>query len=267
MSKDAWKDVPIGTIVDSDIKKLAQSGELIPNGYDETSIKQACYELSASSIFWDVASQLENKRVDVEDAGYLLRPNCYVVAIVSEEIRLPANVLGRILTKGRLFSTGLLPVNTYADPGFEGRLGITLYNASKRYILIKPGEPIAKIEFVVLPKAVDHPYNGQHGFETEIWPIANHLFADIHSPVISNRIGKDVEELALSFGPRISKIAKELQYYRTHVWIQIFLILATFVALFAVRGYIGLIWSVGVGVVANFITTAGLNLWGSRKIN
>lgn len=265
MSKNSWKELPVGTIVDTDMKKLAAAGELITKDFYSDSVRQACYELRASNIFWDVASQTENKRVNVGDAGYLLKPNCYVVSIVTEHIRLPANVLGRILTKGRLFSIGLLPVNTYADPGFEGRLGITLYNGSRRYILIKPGEAIAKIEFVILPKDVEHPYTGQHGYETEIWPIASHLIADTADPSVSKHIADDSKEIALSFGPRIFKIAKEFEYYKTKVWIQLFLILATFAVLFAVHGYVSLVWSLGLGITSNLLTTLGINLWGTWK--
>ena len=68
-----------------------------------------------------------------------------------ERISLPDRLLGRVLAKGQLFSIGILPVCTYADPGFDGRLGITLFNFSRHYISIKPGQPIAKIEFSILP--------------------------------------------------------------------------------------------------------------------
>jgi len=68
MTGNVWKDVPIGTIVDSDIKKLATAGELITSDFYPDSVKQACYELRASSIFWDVSSQLENKLIDVGSA-------------------------------------------------------------------------------------------------------------------------------------------------------------------------------------------------------
>src|SRR3984893_16367534 len=140
MPKKVWSDVPVGTIVDSDMEKLAAAGELITGHFDSTCVKQACYELRASDIFWDVASAAEDKRVVVGVHGeYLLKPNCYVVCIVKEHISLPSNVLARVLTKGLLFSIGVLAVNTYADPGFEGRLGITLYNGSRRYVRIQPG--------------------------------------------------------------------------------------------------------------------------------
>jgi deoxycytidine triphosphate deaminase len=149
----AWPKLPAGTLTDADILRLATDHLLITEGFELKSLKQACYELTSSNIFYDVASTHEDKRVIVNSRiGYLLKPHCYVVAITQECLALPDNVLARILTKGRLFSVGILPVNTYADPGFEGKLGITLYNGSHRYLSIRPGEAIAKIEFNVLPK-------------------------------------------------------------------------------------------------------------------
>ncbi len=264
--KSVWRDVPVGTIIDGDLKKLATEKELIIDNFDSNCVRQACYELRSSTTFWDVASQQENKRIEVEPAGaYLLKPNCFVVCIVMEHLRLPNNVLARVLTKGKLFSIGLLPVNTYADPGFDGRLGITLYNGSKRYIQIQPGERIAKIEFVVLPKPVEHPYSGQHGYETEIWPIASNMFADLSDPSVASLIADNNEEIESSFGPRISAIAKDLQYYKSKVWIQLFLILATFAVLLYVHGEVNVIWSLALGIVANLMTTLGINLWGSWK--
>lgn len=266
MSNNAWTDVPVGTIVDSDMTALATAGELITGDFHLNCVKQACYELRASEVFWDVASAAEDKRVVVGAGGaYLLKPNCYVVSIVKERINLPDNVLARILTKGKLFSIGLLPVNTYADPGFEGRLGITLYNGSRRYIQIRPGEPIAKIEFVKLAKSVQHPYNGQHGYETEIWPIATQMFANSNDEWVTNLTSNDSAEIEQSFGPRIAKLARELRFYGTKVWLQVFLILGTFVVLLAVKGYVSVVWSLGLGVAANLLTILGTNLLGRLK--
>jgi hypothetical protein len=94
MSASAWLAIPPGTITDTDIILLADQGELITSGFDTHCVKQACYELRASSVFFDPASPLENKRIEIDATNYyLLRPNCSVVSIVEESLRLPGNVL------------------------------------------------------------------------------------------------------------------------------------------------------------------------------
>lgn len=255
-----------GTLVDSDILRLAGNGRLIVDDFAAANVKQACYELRASEIFWETWSSKEEKRIEVDpSAGYLLKPNRYVVVIVKERIVLPPNIVARILAKGQLVSIGIMPVNTYADPGFQGRLGITLYNGSRRYLVIKPGQPIAKIEFTVLPKNVDKPYAGQHGYETEIWPIPTQHYADVQALRASGAIGDEMFELADRFGPEIADMAKRLELYERRIWIQIAVTVLSFLALFSLYGGISLFVSVLTGVAANLITTIGTNLVSKRQ--
>ncbi|CAA9295590.1 MAG: hypothetical protein AVDCRST_MAG93-4230 [uncultured Chloroflexia bacterium] len=217
--KAAWSSIPEGTIIDSDMVALAEGGHLITDGFSREGIRQACYELTASKIWYETSAEREDKRVEVGDNGYVLRPNSYVTAIVSESIELPDNVLARILTKGRLFSVGILPVCTYADPGFSGRLGITMVNASHRYIVIKPGEPIAKIEFSVLGREVERPYSGQHGYDAEIWPIPFQLYAKADDLDASGIDPKDLDEIRASYGPVVRSLEARVRFYEKRVWI------------------------------------------------
>lgn len=269
--KTAWCDVPIGTIVDSDIIRLQTQNELIVDGFEVKSVKQACYELRASEIFYDVASHRDDQRVIVsQNSGFVLRPNYYVVCIVKEQLKLPADVLGRILTKGHLFSIGILPVNTYADPGFQGRLGITLYNASHRYLVIKPGEAIAKIEFERLPKPVKHPYAGQHGYDTQVWPVATRLLADLNGdPSLRRQVGSESDEIRATYGPVVSKMVQDIAFYKRAVWVQVLAIVGGFTIIFQLQRQMGLMLSIAVGIASNLLTTLGVSLfrdWRRRHV-
>jgi dCTP deaminase len=255
-----------GTLVDADILSLADQGELIVEGFAPENLRQACYELRASEVFWETWSSLEDKRVQVDPAvGYLLKPNRFVVVIVQERIVLPPNVLARVLAKGQLVSLGILPVNTYADPGFEGRLGITLFNGSRRYLVIRPGQAVAKIEFTVLNRSVAHPYSGQHGYETEIWPIPTQYYADVENFRKLGLIGNEMAELNDRFGPEIAKIARKLELYERRVWIQLAVTVICFLILFLFYREVPLVVSVLTGVAANLITTFGWSLATSRQ--
>jgi dCTP deaminase len=251
---EIWTHIPVGTIRDADIVTLAKAGESIIGGFNEQNVKQACYELCASNVFYETAASRENKRLEIGDNGYILRPHSYVTSIVQERIQLPANVLGRILTKGQLFSIGILPVCTYADPGFAGRLGITLCNVPHRHIVIKPSQPIAKIEFSVLSEPVTKPYTCQHGYETQIWPIPVHLYADeaqLHAAGIKP---KQPKEIAWSYGPQIAAAMTRLEFYERWVWVHIAITVLGFVGLFAIGFGIDAVAAILLGVVANMIT-------------
>jgi dCTP deaminase len=260
MFDDPWASLGPGTLVDSDIQALVAAGHLITEGFTAAGVKQACYELRASDTFYNTRAPEEERRIVVDPTkGFVLLPHTYVTCIVQESIVLPAHVVARILTKGQLFSVGILPVNTYADPGFQGQLGITLCNMSHRSVVIRPGEPIAKIEFTVLPKPVQRPYHGQHGYATKIWPVPTHFFAD--RGLTSGPLGGyDVDEVRESYGPVVASIEDRLQQYSRRVWIQLLLIVGTFAALLAMSGKISLVVAIITGVAANAFTTLGVNM-------
>lgn len=254
---DPWQGIPSGTIVDEDLELLARAGQLITHEFSADRIRQACYELRASDTFWEISSKDEDKRKVLTD-GYLLAPKTPVVSITRESISLPPDVLARILTKGQLFSVGILPVNTYADPGFDGRLGITLWNASNRWIRIAPDQPIAKIEFQRLPRPVARPYAGQHGYETEIWPIPFHLFVDVEHGPAKDQVGDVPTQLENSFGRNVANLSRDLDFYTRKVWIQLGVVMALFGVIFLLHDELSLFWSVLLGVVANLATVVVL---------
>lgn len=264
LNAELWSEIPQGTIIDTDIVKLAESRQLITEHFCRDGVKQACYELRASDVFWETSASRENKLAPNGEKGYILRPNSYVTAIVQESIELPPNVLARILTKGQLFSIGVLPVCTYADPGFTGRLGITLFNASHRHILIEPGQPLAKIEFSLLNREVQRPYRGQHGYETEMWPIPVRLYAQDDQLKAFGVHTKSLDEIELSYGPAVRSLEARLRFYERRVWLQIALTVLGFLLVFAVIGGIGWFWAVVLGVAGNLITNLGQYLFGLR---
>ncbi len=201
----------IGTLNDDMIHKACSNGVLISKNYLHDNVGQACYELSASNIYYDLSNSF--KRIDISKDGYeyiLIKPKQSVVIITKEELNIPANVIGRILTKGKLFSVGLLPVNTYADPGFQGNLGIILHNSSTNYIKLKEEELIAKIEFSVLQEKVKQAYNGQHGYKSKIWPIPVEYTLTETEIQHDNRVGSVQEEIEQIYGSRYSTIIKML---------------------------------------------------------
>lgn len=197
-----------GTLNDSDIRVLCKKKVLIAENFEEKNIKQACYELRAGNTCYYTP---DSKKVIIEKGDYILiKPHQSVVIITEESLDLPNNILARILTKGKLFSIGLLPVNTYADPGFSGKLGIVLNNSSKNYLKIMPLQSIAKIEFSRLEKDVVKPYSGQHGYETEVWPIPLEMILTQDEIKEDKRIGTVESEVLGSYGEGILSVLKQL---------------------------------------------------------
>lgn len=211
------KSLTPGTLSDDQIQEYCSNGVLISDEFVADSIKQACYELRAGTIYYELPKTVP---IVIKDSDYILvRPKAFVVIITREELNIPNNVVGRILTKGKLFSIGLLPVNTYADPGFSGRLGIVLYNASHNYLKLPPGEPIAKIEFSVLQAPVSKVYSGQHGYQTKIWPIPEDLVLNDAEVKADPRVGAPIDELRNAYGPMIAKVIERVYSFERRLLI------------------------------------------------
>jgi dCTP deaminase len=247
-------DFPPGTLTDDDIIACARRGVLIVDKFESKNVKQACYELRASNIFFETSSPKENKRIVIDDGAYVLSPNNYVTVITAEKLAIPDNVVARILTKGALFSLGILPVNTYADPGFDGRLGITMYNFSRRYIAIRRDQAVAKIEFTVLPKSVKNPYSGQHGFETDIWPIPTHLYASLDDLRRRGIEPGTLDDLELRYGAPVADLQQKLNYYGSWIWAEVGMMLLFLVSIIALDKRFGLLAAIVGGVASNLLT-------------
>jgi len=244
-----------GTLNDSDILDLCSKGNLIDENFDEKRIKQACYELRCGNIYYDPSTPNERKTVN-EGENILLKPKQTLIIITHESLRLPADILGRILTKGVLFSLGIVPMNTYADPGFSGKLGIVMSNISNNYIKLIPGSSIAKIEFSRLQAPVSRPYSGQHGYQTEIWPMKLDMIMKADEIKKDSRIKGVVEEVELSYGSDLAMIIKRVFVLERKLILSAslyFMAMIILIALIAESNWLSTTISVIIGVCSNII--------------
>ena len=155
----------------SNIKILQEinNNQLITN-YELSNIGPASYELRMGGYYYDL-NEGDHPIQLTSNQDVIIKPGHLVVLITKEKLKIPNNIVGRVISKGSLFSVGLTPVCTNADPGFSGNLGIVTHNISDKYIVIPQNESIAKIDFSELESPSTKPYVGQHGFHTNIWPI------------------------------------------------------------------------------------------------
>lgn len=261
-----------GTLTDSEIMEYAKNKQLIVENYDEKKVKQACYELRASNIYYDIYNQ--SRRCVLNDGEYILiKPKQCLVIITLESLELPADFLGRILTKGKLFSIGISAVNTYADPGFEGKLGIVLINLSNSYIKILAGQPIAKIEFSKLPSEVSKPYKGQHGYETEVWPIPTEMLLTNDEIKNDKRIKNDIDEIADAYGENLASHMRRVFSYEKNLMIFSFLALGIILLTFLLvdiaqlsESFCSKLISAGFGITTSIIASIILYFATKRKI-
>lgn len=204
----------VGILNDTEIRAEVDRGQLISDNFREPGIVQSCYELRVGPDYLDLSvDEPQLYRIGTDAPDVLIKPFQRVVVMTEELLQIPPDVVGRILLKGRLFSLGLIPINTYADPGFSGRLGVVLYNASPRHIRLTPGQPIAKIEFERLPAPVTKPYRGQHGYGTEVWPLLRQMYVSDDDLKRDPRVQPPATELSRAFGKDFGAMYERLFGY------------------------------------------------------
>jgi dCTP deaminase len=248
-----------GTLSDREIKELAGAGALITGGFDPQFVQQACYELRASTVFYQPDEGGRRHEVQAE-GDILIKPKQLMVIITMETLDLPADVLGRVLLKGKMFSIGLIPVNTYADPGFSGRLGIVLFNAGNNYLRIRPGDPIAKLELSRLAEPVSRPYRGQHGYQTGIWPLVSDMVVTPKEAARDPRVGPPVDELTRAYGHDMGQVITRIYRFERRLLLSGFAYMLFSVLLIAVTQtsrarQLSIVGAVFLGVVSNLVTS------------
>mgnify|MGYP003601928604 FL=1 len=190
------------------IEELLAKGKLIKNS-DPRYIGAACYELTAGRTYFDLTEN--NLRVDLDlGEAIIIKPWHRVVILTKEELDIPTNILARIISKGSFFSVGLSAVCTQADPGFKGHLGIVTQNFSDKYIKIEQDKSIAKIDFTLLSSHTTKPYDGQHGFKSNIWPIDTTLQKDYRDITPNPRIDTELNEAYKVLPKDISQVLMSL---------------------------------------------------------
>lgn len=250
------------TLSDIDIHKAMSNELLIKNGIP-AQVGPACYELRMGNIYYDLTES--DKRIDASEYhSILIKPGHRVVLITHEELVIPADIIARVISKGSLFSVGLSPVCTYADPGFYGNIGIVTQNISDKYIEIPIGESIAKVDFSILTSKVNKSYQGQHGFQTQIWPVKHQLQKTYKQIKSDPRVNSELEESYKILPQATVKILRKLQMKQRNIDIGIlFSILINGLVLAAVSTKF---LDFTVAIVINIISTAivGLLIWIAR---
>ncbi len=257
-------DMQAGTLSDEQMENACKEGWLIASNFDQKSVRQACYELRAGNVYYEldrVTSDQNPERQQLKDGEFvLLKPKQVIVIITMESLKLPNNVIGRVLTKGKLLSIGVSAVNTYADPGFKGRLGIVLANHSNNYIRIDQRQPISKIEFSKLRSPVRNQYSGQHGYESEMWPVPYELVLKRTDIKKDPRVRSGIDELEASHGTLIADISRRMfRYERSLIFsgIAYFLLMGVLIAGWTATADsypISNVVAISLGVVANLVT-------------
>lgn len=181
------------------IKEFIKKNELIEHG-NLSNIHSSSYDVTASeyvlkfnkiknSISLDNREDIEKmyKKINI-NGGYKFKPGECILVPLEEQFNIPANMCASIRGRTSFNRLGLLISIQHLNPGYRGKLSITITNCSKNSYVLMPGIRIAQIVFENMDTIVsddlvygsenDSVYQNEDGFS------GSRVYADFIGKVV-----------------------------------------------------------------------------------
>ncbi len=179
-------------------EKLLQGTDVIAP-FDKERIKNGAYELSLGSQVFQTDSSPRAVKDLKENEKIEIKPGQFALLLTKEYVKIPKNTIAFISIKAGVKFKGLVNVSGFhVDPGFEGNLLFSVYNAGPSNIVLSNGTPYFPIWFADLDDSQE--YKGGHNKQTKIpdEPVESLSQGELASPnVLSKRID-EVKSLKIS---------------------------------------------------------------------
>lgn len=156
-------------------------------------IKNGAYELSlGGEVFLTDSSPRSVKHLSDKEK-IEIKPGQFALLLTKEYIKIPKKKIAFISIKAGIKFKGLVNVSGFhVDPGFEGNLLFSVYNAGPSSIILSNGSPYFPIWFAELDEEQEYKgsHNGQNAIPDD--PIEALSQGEIASPsVLSRRIDEN----------------------------------------------------------------------------
>lgn len=166
-----------GVLTDEAIRAEAANGNLISANFESDNARGASYEFRVGDTSY-LIDHSSRRTVQRQGNIHEIRPLETVTIVTFEEVSLDERHVLFIQAKGSLFTLGITPIATTADPGFRGQLGLTFTNISSRTVTFQTGDAFAKGMFIRLVSPAAHRYHGAHGAAQLAWPYPSQFHSD-----------------------------------------------------------------------------------------
>ncbi|WP_339744868.1 hypothetical protein [uncultured Rubinisphaera sp.] len=119
--------------------------------YDKDCIKHSAYEFRMGGEAF-ITSTTDKVKIELKDAeSFVIPPGQFALLLTEERIKVPLNAIAFISMRFGVKRRGLINVSGFhVDPGFEGRLKFSVYNAGSSDITITQGDRIFMIWYADL---------------------------------------------------------------------------------------------------------------------
>jgi len=179
--------------------------------FDADHLKGASYDFRVGP---KAAVTTASRPIDLSKQPLVLEPNAAALVLVEETVRLSDRIAGRLGSHSNLFRHGIFAsIGPQIDPGYSGRMRVSLTNPTEHPFLIKYRSAFVTAEFVLLTEAPKKKYGGTPGeadlTEEEINRILSRggpSLKDLHRDILELlRTMKDTATLAVDM-PRFVEL-------------------------------------------------------------
>lgn len=110
-----------------------------------------------------IPAELYGDEYEMQDDGFVLRPNRLVLGLTYERITLPLDLAGRLEGRSSIARLGLIihATSAHIAPGFKSPIVLELVNFGQNNIILTPMMFVAQIIFELVSAPPSKAYSGQ----------------------------------------------------------------------------------------------------------
>ncbi len=145
---------------DAQIKEAVEKDNIKIDPFDENCVEPATYDLKVGA---EGLTAEGREKIDIEEKGLMiLEAGDFGVITSLEKVEMPADHAARIGIRSYYSRQGLFAATgPQVDPGFRGRLFVTVMNLSPNPISLPYKERFLTLEFHKLNEPAEKPYSGE----------------------------------------------------------------------------------------------------------
>jgi dCTP deaminase len=129
----------------------------VRNGFQDKHIQHGSYEMCLGSEVYVTSDS--QKRMLSEAEQVTIPAGQFALLLTEERIHIPNDCLGFISIKANKKFCGLVNVSGFhVDPGYDGKLKFSVYNAGSRDVILTRGKPLFVLWIANFDDAVSDPY-------------------------------------------------------------------------------------------------------------
>lgn len=154
--------------------------------FSEERIRHCAYELSLGNEVFITGEKEEVKRVlNYRGEQIKIQPGQFADLLTEEVVNIPANALGLISMRFGIKKSGLINVSGFhVDPGYEGKLLFSVYNAGPSPTFLSRGDPVFLLWYCDLDRETEDLYLNSPQRDSITSHDVSQLQGDVWSPQV-----------------------------------------------------------------------------------